>query len=153
MTDASTVVIGIGHPYRNDDAAGLAVLAHLAAADCRLVLVPSFGEPTELIDAWTGRYTAVLVDALRHPGADPGRVRRIVVDRADGYLDSGRSASSSHGIELGDTLALARALDRLPYHLIVYAIEVEEVGFGDTLSAPVAEAAQLVADAIRSEFG
>lgn len=80
-------------------------------------------------------------------GRRTGPRRRIVVDRGGAKLESAQSASSSHGIELGDTLALADALDRRPRHLIVYAIEVEEIDFGGTLIAPVAESARRVADA------
>jgi hydrogenase maturation protease len=152
MTAEPAVVIGIGHPYRNDDAAGLTVVDHLAAAGTGLTLVSSTGEPTDLIDAWTGRCTAVVVDALCHPDARPGYVRRIIVDTLVDTVSTVNEATSSHGIGLGDTLALAGAIGRLPDRLVVYAIEVEDVGFGDTLSPAVADATVRVAEAIRAEF-
>lgn len=159
MTPASTVIIGIGHPYRSDDAVGLNVLTLLAAggrlaADGRdLDLVPATGEPIDLIDAWTGRETAVIIDALHHPHARAGRIHRITVDVTGQDELPVLTPVSGHGVELGATLALAAALDRLPRHLVVYAIEVDTVHFGDVLSEPVAVAAQQAADRIAGEFG
>ena len=48
-------VIGIGNPYRHDDAAGLVVLASLSqrfAAEQRIRLVELDGEPVRLIQSW-----------------------------------------------------------------------------------------------------
>ncbi len=45
-------------------------------------------------------------------------------------------------------IALARALDRLPARLMLYAVEVADTGFGVGLSPDVADAARLIADEI-----
>ena len=50
------MVIGLGNEYRRDDGAGLAVVTSLRGRvppDVELVLTD--GEPTRLIEAWTGR--------------------------------------------------------------------------------------------------
>ena len=44
-------------------------------------LVITDGEPTRLIEAWTGAALAVVVDAVRAQPPHPGRVHRFVVDR------------------------------------------------------------------------
>jgi hydrogenase maturation protease len=148
-----TVVIGVGHPYRSDDAVGLAVLGLLADRNpSGLTLIASTGEPTELIEAWDSADMAIIIDALHHPYAEPGRVHHFVVDLAALDEQELPSAASSHGIELGQALALADALDRLPNQLILYAIEVRDVGFGDGLTPPVETAARTVATEISESW-
>jgi hydrogenase maturation protease len=145
---ARVVVIGIGNPYRCDDGVGPAVTDLLAATGpTDITCTVSTGEPADLLAAWDGADTAIIIDALHHPHAEPGRIHHLVAGDAEDLAPA--AAASTHGIGLGQTLALARALDRIPAHLIVYAIEVTEVGYGAGLSAPVAEAAAQVAEKIR----
>jgi hydrogenase maturation protease len=61
-------VIGIGNPYRHDDAAGLVVLARLEQRfgdDVRVRLVELDGEPVRLIQAWEGSDTVLIIDAVK----------------------------------------------------------------------------------------
>jgi hydrogenase maturation protease len=67
------VVIGVGNEYRRDDGAGLTVVTSLrdrVPPGAELVLTD--GEPTRLIEVWTGAALAVVFDAVR---ADPPRPR------------------------------------------------------------------------------
>jgi hydrogenase maturation protease len=85
-----------------------------SASICLLVpagveLVITDGEPTRLIEAWTGTALAVVVEAVRAEPPHPGRVHRFVVDRPG--VGAARPASS-HGFGLDDAIALALALDR-----------------------------------------
>jgi len=76
------VVIGVGNEFRRDDGAGPAVIGQLrdlVPSGVRLVITD--GEPTRLIEAWTGAVLAVVVDAVRAEPSHPGRVHRFVVDR------------------------------------------------------------------------
>src|SRR5205807_10410065 len=111
-------------------------------------LATSLGETTELIDLWQGRDLAILVDAVRARPAHPGRVHHLVV--ADMHHE-GIRAASSHGLDLGEAIELARVLDRLPKRLALYAVEVDDVGHGQGLSPPVAAAAKHLADEIYAE--
>ena len=50
------MVIGLGNEYRRDDGAGLAVVTSLRGrVPPGVELVLTDGEPTRLIEAWTGR--------------------------------------------------------------------------------------------------
>ncbi|GAB1646312.1 hydrogenase maturation protease [Krasilnikovia sp. MM14-A1259] len=136
------MVIGIGNEYRRDDGFGPAVVARLAdlqESDPALAAVDlraSDGEPTRLLDLWTGTDLAVVVDAVRD-GADHGGHRyELVLDEVADLAD-GRSASS-HGVSLGSTVELGRALGRLPRRLVVLAVGAVEFGFGSGLSPEVA---------------
>ena len=77
------VVIGVGNEYRRDDGAGLAVVTSLRdRVPPGVELVLTDGEPTRLIEAWTGAALAVVVDAVRADPPRPGRVHRFELDRA-----------------------------------------------------------------------
>ena len=149
--EAPSVVIGVGNEFRRDDGAGPAVIARLrdlAPPGVRLVVTD--GEPTRLIDAWTGAALAVVVDAVRAEPPDPGRIHRFVVDQPG--AGTGRGASS-HGLGLDDAIALAAALDRMPRRLIVHAIEAADLTQGPGLSPPVAAAVDAVARTVLDDLG
>jgi len=149
------VVIGVGNEFRRDDGIGPEVLSRLhgQAAD-GVRLVASDGEPARMIEAWDGAWLAVVIDAVlvdpRPPvGPCPGRLHRIVVDRASaGEVHT----VSSHGLGLGESVALARALDRMPERLIVHAVEVTDVGHGVGLTPAVAAAADALTVAVLADL-
>ena len=140
----STCVIGVGNELRGDDAAGLAVIRLLDGANAELRVCE--GEPISLLDAWQGVERVVLVDAMRS-GAPPGTVR--VIEVGDEPLPPELSQPSTHLLGVAEAVELARSLDRLPPHLIVYAIEGERFDAGAPLTTPVANAAEQVAAEIR----
>jgi len=147
------VVIGIGNEYRRDDGFGPAVVTKLAELDSSgplpytVDLAISDGEPTRLIDLWTGADLAVVVDAVRD-GADHGGHRyELLLDELAG-LAEGRSANS-HRISLGSTVELAQALGRLPRQLVVLAVGGREFGFGTGLTPEVAAAVEPIVQRVR----
>jgi hydrogenase maturation protease len=143
------VVIGVGNPYRADDGVGPTVVERLERRNVdSAVLARSLGEATELIDLWTGADLAIVVDAVLADPAHPGRVHRLVVQRPPAGRDR---AASSHGMGLGEAVELARVLDRLPGELVLYAVEVDRVDYGEGLSPPVARAAERLAGDIAAE--
>lgn len=144
MTAGRTVVIGIGNPYRRDDGVGPAVVSLLR--DRRipgLELAESDGELATLIDTWNHAALAVVVDAIRTVQSHPGRVHRLSAYHP--AATRAVAAASSHAVDLGDAVRLARALDRMPERLLLFAVEAGEVGFGVGLTPPVADAAVAVA--------
>ena len=144
------VVIGVGNEYRRDDGAGLAVVTSLRdRVPPGVELVLTDGEPTRLIEAWTGAALAVVVDAVRADPPRPGRLHRFVLDRP--LAEATRSASS-HGFGLDDAIRLALALDRMPGRLIVHAIEAADLSQGTGLTPLVAAAVDEVADAVLSDI-
>lgn len=141
------VVIGVGNDYRRDDGFGPLVVAGLAgrqATDPRLADVDirvSDGEPTRLIDLWTGAGLAVVVDAVLDDGHHAGHRHELALDAlADDY------SASSHTISLGSTVALGQVLGRLPGRLVVLAVSGTEFGFGQGLTPPVAAAVPAVVE-------
>jgi hydrogenase maturation protease len=144
------VVIGVGNEFRRDDGAGPAVIGALRdRVPSEVELVITDGEPTRLIEAWTGAALAVVVDAVRAQPPHPGRVHRFVVDRPG--AGAGRP-DSSHGFGLDDAIALAAALDRMPGRLIVHAIEAADLTQGTGLTPAVAASVGIVAAAILDDI-
>ncbi len=148
-----TLVVGIGHDDRGDDAAGPLTVRLLARAWGDLlpphVAVRTWrGDPLGLIDAWSGIERLVLVDAVVS-GAAPGTCRRYGVDAP---FATGAGAST-HGVGLADALALARSLGRLPPTVEVWGIEAAEFTVGAPPSAAVATAAADLAARLAEALG
>lgn len=155
---ARTAVIGVGNEYRRDDGLGPAVLARLARLDEQLplplpdgtALLVCDGDPARLISLWEDADFAIVVDAAHaHPG-QPGRIHRLELD--GGPWSPATASTSSHGLGLGEAVELARALDRLPGRLVVYAVEGADTSPGTGLSPPVATAVDPLARRIAEEI-
>jgi len=132
------VVIGIGNPYRRDDGIGPTVVARLRRRHLPgVTLAECDGEPTRLIDFWHGAGLAVVVDAVHTLEPKPGTIHRRSLHHPS---VRGVGSASSHGVDLGDAVALAAALDRLPRTLLLYAIEAADTSHGYGLT-PLVEAA------------
>ncbi|HEU4421344.1 MAG TPA: hydrogenase maturation protease [Pilimelia sp.] len=151
------VVVGVGNEYRRDDGFGPTVVARLAQlrqADTTLSTVDlavSDGEPSRLIDLWTGADLTVVVDAVRDGSDHGGHRYELVLDEPGGLADD--RTASSHGISLGSTVELARALGRLPRRLVVLAVSGSEFGFGTGLTPEVAAAVDPVVARVRDLIG
>ncbi|TDV44135.1 hydrogenase maturation protease [Actinophytocola oryzae] len=145
----TAVVIGVGNEYRRDDGIGPAVAERLRRhVPPGVEVVTTDGEPARVLDAWTGRHTAVVVDAVVCTGSTPGRVHRLAVDE----IPRGTKENSSHGLGIPEAVELARALDRLPVHLVLYTVEVTDTGYGTGLSPPVASAIPDIVAAVLAEL-
>ncbi|MFE1341136.1 hydrogenase maturation protease [Streptomyces sp. NPDC058733] len=148
------VVIGVGNDFRRDDGVGWAVVRRLRERAAGKALPPGIelatcdGDPGRLIGLWEGAALAVVVDAAHaHPGT-PGRVHRLALD---GDSLARTSATSSHGLGLGEAVRLAAALGMLPGRLVVHAVEGAETCFGPGLSPAVAAVVDVLADCVEQE--
>lgn len=138
------VVIGVGNPYRRDDAVGLLVADAIAQRGGRSV--QSDGEPAGLMLAWEDADLAVIVDAVVCEPSTPGRIHRTAT------VPSAHGRTSSHGLGIPEAVALATALDRMPRRLVVYAVEAADVSLGTGLSEVVAQAVPALVDQVLNEL-
>ena len=140
------VVIGVGNPYRGDDAVGLAVAERLRdRVPPGVELVECEQEPSRLLDAWEGADVALIVDASSSGGV-PGTVHRF--DAAAGGVPARVFRSSTHAFGVGEAVELGRALGRLPARVVVYGVDGAAFVAGEGLSAPVEAAVGEVVDAV-----
>jgi hydrogenase maturation protease len=149
---AGTLVIGLGNGLRRDDGVALQVIREVRGRAPISVRAEELSSDTlALLDLWAGADDVIVVDAVQS-GRSPGTIIRLDL-AASGCDDGLRSwTRSSHSVGLVETVALARALNRLPRRLLVYGIEAEDVGYGRALSGPVARAAHELADRLVSEL-
>jgi hydrogenase maturation protease len=151
MTSRRRVVIGVGNDLRRDDGLGPAVVARLRALPlpADVTLAVSDGEPTRLLDLWTGADLAVVVDAVRTGGDHGGHVYELAVDD----LAVTSTVDTSHRVGLGATVELARALGRMPGRLVVLAVDGIDFSWGPDLTPDVAAAVEPVARRVCAVLG
>ncbi len=143
-------VFGCGHPDRGDDAAGILVARELAAREVPGIDVYEFrGDPVRMLALWPGLRHVIVVDAVV-TGAPAGTVHRFKND-ALRFADE-RFATSSHGISLKETVALAKSLDQLPCEMTVIGIEGAAFEAGEPASEAVKTAVVQVVESIAHEY-
>lgn len=144
------VVIGVGNPYRHDDAAGLAVAEALQdRVPDGVAVLPCEQEPSRIVDSWHGAHAAVVVDAVSS-GAEPGTVHRV--DATAEPVPAHVFRSSTHAFGVGEAIELARALGRLPERVVVYGVEGATFSAGVGLTERVAAAVGGVVDAVTKDL-
>lgn len=142
------LIIGVGNPYRGDDGAGVTVARQLAGrVPPDIEVLEESGEGTALVEAWQGATFVFVVDAIRS-GASPGTIHRF--DACREHL-AGQLHRSTHAFGLSGAIELARALNELPAHLVVYGIEGQDFTPGEGLSPAVQKAIPCTAERILSE--
>jgi hydrogenase maturation protease len=132
------LVIGVGNAYRRDDAVGLMAARRLwEAARDEVTLWEASGEGTAVMDAWEGADAVILIDAL-HSGAPAGTIHRV--DAHAEKVPPALFRYSTHALGVAEAIELARALNRLPPRLIVFAVEGKHFDAGVGLSPEVERA-------------
>jgi hydrogenase maturation protease len=140
------LVLCLGNPDRGDDGVGALVARNLRGrlpADVQ-VLARS-GDMLSLIEDCAGFDALVCVDAAA-PVTAPGRIHRF--DLARDSLPRDLSFTSG----LAEAIELARALQRAPQTIIVYAVEGGCFDGGTAMTPAVATAAAVVADRVVAEI-
>ena len=143
------LIIGVGNPYRGDDAAGLQAVRLLRdmGIDASNLLEHS-GEGTALMEAWKGRATGILIDAVSS-GSAPGTIHRL--EPFNNPLPAQLFQSSTHAFSLPQAIEMARALDELPKRLLIFGIEGCNFRVGAELSPEVSAALPKLAREIFEE--
>ncbi len=146
-TSPTIAIIGIGQPYRGDDAAGLAVVEQLTDLQTDTVRVTAFhGDATELIHLWEDAEWVILIDAAQS-GVPAGTLHHFEVQERP--LPSFLSSWSSHSFGLPEAITLAKQFGRLPKRMEIYAIEGERFGMGDEMSPTVSATCRKLAADLR----
>ena len=143
------VIIGVGNEYRSDDGAGIAVARRLRVLfPTGVKIVEESGEGAALIEAWQGAAWVIVVDAVRS-GAPPGTIHRL--DALTAPVPAGFFHYSTHAFSVAEAIELARSLNELPPHLIVYGIEGENSVAGMGLTSSVEQAVEAVVERVADE--
>lgn len=146
---ADIIIVGIGNPYRGDDAAGWAVIDGLMERLSSVIkLVKQRGDIAELIDIFSQNKTVYLIDACRS-NAPIGTWQRI--DAQKQPIIEENPQTSTHGFSVSQAISLAKNLDQLPNKLILYVINGDSYTISDKFSPSVAKSVDLVVKAILTE--
>ncbi len=141
MTDASrqpdtgaqpVLVIGIGVDERGDDAVGRHVARALAERRPDIRVLERRGEAAELLEAWAGADSVVLIDAVALD-ATAGGVHTF--DASSQPLPAYHKHGSTHGFGVAEAIELARALGELPPRIRVVGIVIGNSAIGAGLSS------------------
>jgi len=169
---SSVLVLGLGNPILGDDGVGWRVVEAAQeewrrSADDRPLTVDhrqssivnrqssaiefdcfSLGG-LALMERLVGYDRAVLVDAVRTQGGEPGAIYRLTLDDLPTL-----HANSAHDASLKAALALGRQLGaKLPDEIVIFAVEaVNLYDFSETLSPPVAASVERAAELVLAEL-
>lgn len=145
-----TIVVGLGNDFRNDDGAGLAALRLFQSRNRRGVQVVELRDDlTKLLDHLQSVARAYIIDAVQSE-SQPGTIHRI--EATGKYFSPANLPRSTHGLSLRNLLELARLQGELPAKLIIYGIEGERFGYGNTMTPAVRDAVAQVVDSICAEL-
>ena len=132
------LIIGVGNPFRGDDAAGLLAVRQVkSAGPISAQFVEHSGEGASLMDAWKGARAVVLIDAVSS-GGRPGTIYRL--EPASKPLPAEMFQSSTHAFSIPQAIEMSRALNELPPQVVIFGIEGKNFQAGTELSAEVNDA-------------
>ncbi len=143
------VIIGIGNALRRDDGVGPLVLdacRYEPVPGCDLVELD--GDVNRVIEAWSDRALAVVVDAVC-TGDAVGTLHDLSLDRLDD-LGAVETATGSRLVGLAEALAVGQQLNQLPDSLRVLGIEPGDLKPGFGLSPAVAASMDELVERARS---
>ncbi len=151
MTEAATVVLGVGSPLMGDDGLGVHVVETLRErwdADPSLVFLDGGTWGMRILPHIETAGRLMVLDAIRD-GRDPGAVVRLDREDLPRHL---RHKLSPHQIDLAEVLALAELRGTLPDEAVVLGIEPERVVLHHGLSSVVEAAVPALVDAVREQL-
>ncbi len=151
--EGATLVLGLGNELRGDDGLGPAVVRALSAhrglpADVRVLDGGLAGVETVLL--LKGAKRAIIVDAAEQ-GLTPGTWQRLPLTAVLDHAARG-GGGSWHAAGLAEALALGHALDVLPPHLVVYAVQPERADYAPGLSEPLQAAIPRLCEQILADL-
>lgn len=140
------LLIGVGNPYRRDDAIGL--LAVRAVED-RLIApfrqIQTSGEGTEIMQLLESAQAAIIVDAV-NSGAFPGTIHSL--DASSESIPSDFFNYSTHAFSVAEAIEMMRVLGTLPPHVVLVGMEGADFSAGEGLSEIVEGRFEALLDAV-----
>ncbi len=151
-SSSKTVVIGLGNPLLSDDAVGLHAIKRLADE-----LIPDIDIKEasvggmELVEMMLGYRNAIIVDSIMTKKGAVGDIYRITPED----FGETRNISNLHNVGFIQALHLWSELggDRVPEHIVVFAVEVKDVHtFSERMTPAVEDAVIKVVELVRNEL-
>lgn len=144
------LVLGVGNTLMRDDGIGVRLMEALAAVEPALPSVDyvDAGTLSFLLLPMIEQCSALLILDAAHLETAPGDIRCLEGSEMDVFLRTARC--SVHEVGVRDLLDVARLTDHLPERRAFVGVQPLEVGWGETLSDPVAGALPAAVTAARN---
>jgi hydrogenase maturation protease len=107
------------------------------------------GEGVDLMGAWAGAHTVILVDAVES-GLPLGTIHRF--DATTAPIPATLFRCSTHAFSVAEAVELARVLDALPPRLILYGMEGRNFATGSKMSPEAANAVEAAVEEIQRQI-
>jgi len=135
---AELLLIGVGNPYRRDDAVGLFVARELAASMSQnMRVVECSGEGVEIMQLLESCSGAVIVDAV-NSGEPAGTIHHL--DAGQRVIPSDFFNYSTHAFSVAEAIEMMRVLGSLPQNVVLMGVEGADFSAGEGLSDVVRNA-------------
>jgi hydrogenase maturation protease len=144
------LVLGLGNILLQDEGVGVRVVE--AMQDVKLPPdVELFDGATaglDLLDVLADRRKVIVIDAVEGD-SPPGTVLRLGPDE---LLPGDGPGVSLHEVGLMEALTVARQLGTAPQEVVVLGVRPQEIGYGLTLSPPIARLVPRIVELIVAEL-
>ncbi|HEY5501992.1 MAG TPA: hydrogenase maturation protease [Candidatus Anoxymicrobiaceae bacterium] len=146
---SDVVIIGIGNLIKSDDGAGLHVIRSLEGrVPSGVELVEGSVYCADLFNFLDGPSKAIFVDAI-DCGEEPGAVFRFTPQEVK---QKAALSVSVHDFGLYELIMTSRLMGQCPEEVVIFAIQVDNVEFGDQLTEKVAAVIPEVCDLVLAEL-
>ncbi len=146
----TTLVLGVGNPFRRDDGIGPAAIARLQSETTLegIDLLDGGTDGLMLIEYIKGYEKVIVIDAVEM-GMAPGEVKMF--SPADAKLTIHADALSTHGFGLAEMLALSERLGITP-DMNIIGIQAKDISFGEEMSPEVASKLEDVLELVKKSI-
>lgn len=143
-------IIGVGNPFRGDDAVGVLAAGRLRAlAGSRAEVIEAELAGLGVLDLMAGASVVVLIDAAKS-GRPTGTIHRL--EASAGPIAGDLFPHSTHVLNAVDAIEMGRTLGLLPPRVILYGVEAGDTTAGNDLSPAVAAALDQVVEQVLGEL-
>lgn len=142
-------IFGIGSPF-GDDQVGMLVANILRENLClngysnlQLEVIAQDRPGVRLLDLMQGAKIVFIIDAIK-TGAPLGTIHCY----RNHEINCVKNNISSHSLNLGEVYSLGKILNQIPETLVLYGIEIDEIGFSTKISKKTQKAANILANTL-----
>ncbi len=148
MKKDKIVIIGIGNPIMGDDGVGVAVARKLSEMLPEIDVIEGSVYCADLLPFLERRTMAIFIDGIE-AGEKAGSIFRF--NPREIALENNKTPLSLHEFGVSELLAAASLTDSCPENVVVYGIQVKNIGVGMELSEEVERAVKKVCDLVVDE--
>ena len=151
MTQKTTLILGVGNPFRRDDGIGPAVIARLQAEQLpeAVDLLDGGTDGLNLLEYLKPYQHAIIIDAVEM-GLPPGEIRVFSPNEVKLTIQS--DALSTHGFGLAEVIGLMERLE-VDTRLQVLGVQAKDIAFGEEMSPEIASKTEEVVQLIWEMIG